>query len=685
GDNGLGVGSGRGGIGAGDVYSATISGTYLAQPNIVIDSHYAVTIIGTNSLVPRANENLGRDFLGIPGTNGPTPEYGGWPQFSISSYNDIGNAGNGPIFYDDRQYQYAANASWVHGRHNVRFGYEWDHQDLNHFDPTSAPGHLTFTGGATAVRMSNNNSSMTSQFNSYATFLLGLVSSANSDQYPFNGNRAVVIMPTYRLYVQDQWQALSNLTVNLGLGWNYFPMGTRSDRGLERYNYQTNQVTICGFALTPRDCGYDVSKKLFSPSIGLAFRPASTWVIRTGFALNYDPETYAYNRDLLTNYPEALSFSLSAPDTYHAATTLAQGLPGITVPDISSGVVRLPSGYSVSSLPQHPVRDYILSWNFTLQKQLPFGFIGQAGYVATRGVKIPQQLNLNVGQVNGGTGSEPFNKLFGTTATIRLLTPVNHTHYDALQSTLSRRFANGVQLNFGYTFSKNTGICCDDLSDGAPAIQLPQYINLNRSLEPTDRPHNFNASTVWELPFGKGKPWINRGRILPAIAGGWQLSGLFVRYSGLPFSVTSSSTSLNAPGNTQRADQVKPKVAILGGTGPGQPWFDPLAFAAVNEPRFGTAGFYTLRGPRDSNLDLGLYRAFKVTERIGLQVRADAFNISNTPHFDNPSGLNVSSLQLNPDGTIKNLAGFSTITAVKDVGREGVDQRELRLGVRISF
>jgi hypothetical protein len=683
GDNGPGIGSGRAGTGFGNVYSTTLTGTYIARPNLVIDSHYTVTVIGTNNTVPKLNQNLGLS-LGIPGTNGPTADYGGYPQFSIASFTDFGNAGGsgGPIYYDDRQYAYAANASWVKGRHNVRFGVEIGHQDLNHFDPTTAPGHLSFSNSTTTLNAKG--ASGGNQFNSYASFLLGLVSSAEADRYPYDGQRAVIIMPTYRLFVQDQWQALSNLTVSAGLGWNYFPMGSRTNRGLERYNYDTNVITLCGEAGNPHDCGYDVSKLNFSPSLGLAWRPAKTLVVRSGFSLNFDPETYAYNRDLLTNYPESLSLSVSAPSSWIPATTLAQGIPTINIPDLSAGSVVLPKGFSASSLPQHPRRDYVLSWNFSLQKELGWGFVGQAGYVGTRGVDIPQQLNLNVAQVGGGAASELFNQRFGTTATIRLLTPVNHTHYDALQTQMTRRFAQGLMLRFAYSFSKNTGICCDDLSDGSPAIQLLQYIKLGRSLEPTDRTNNFNTSALYELPFGKGKKWMNRGGIASAVTGGWQMNALLVAYSGSPFSVSGPSTSLNASGNTQRADQVKANVEMPGGTGPGQSWFDPLAFAGVTEVRFGTAGFNTLRGPGTRNLDLSLFRSFRVTERVSMQFRAEAFNLTNTPHFANPNG-NVSGLLLNSDGSIKSLGGYTTITATTGVGREGIDQRALRFGVRVKF
>ena len=104
----------------------------------MIDSYYSATVIATNNDVPKEDQNLGL-ALGIPGTNGPSRPYGGYPQISITGYTDIGNPGNlgGPIYYYDRQYQYAANSSWVHGSHSVRFGFEWDQQDADHFEGPS--------------------------------------------------------------------------------------------------------------------------------------------------------------------------------------------------------------------------------------------------------------------------------------------------------------------------------------------------------------------------------------------------------------------------------------------------------------------------------------------------------------------------------------------------------------------
>jgi hypothetical protein len=138
------------------------------------------------------------------------------------------------------------------------------------------------------------------------------------------------------------------------------------------------------------------------------------------------------------------------------------------------------------------------------------------------------------------------------------------------------------------------------------------------------------------------------------------------------------------PGSTQRADLIKPDVEILGNVGPGTSYFDPLAFAPVTEARFGTAGYNILRGPRIVNLDFSLHRQFRPTGSTTLQFRVEAFNLTNTPHFANPAA-NVSNLQRNADGSIRNLGGFSSITSTANTGRDGIDERLFRIGVRFGF
>ena len=134
----------------------------------------------------------------------------------------------------------------------------------------------------------------------------------------------------------------------------------------------------------------------------------------------------------------------------------------------------------------------------------------------------------------------------------------------------------------------------------------------------------------------------------------------------------------NAPGNAQTADQVKPAVEQLGGIGRNVPFFDPLAFRAITDVRYGTSGRDILRGPGVVNADISLFRTFPVTERLSLQFRAESFNVTNTPHFNNP-GTNVSNMRLNTDGTISNLGNFMSVTSAR------ADERNFRFALRLSF
>jgi hypothetical protein len=297
--------------------------------------------------------------------------------------------------------------------------------------------------------------------------------------------------------------------------------------------------------------------------------------------------------------------------------------------------------------------------------------------VATRQVDQLGFLELNWSPIGGGQPGRQLNRAFGRTAQTRLVAPIGDTKYDALQARLDRRFANGFQIGVSYTLSKSTGIAGAPDSDNTPRIMIPDYYYLNTALSAFDRTHNLQITNLTELPFGPGRRWLNGHGVLPAIAGGWQINNLLSFYSGTPFDITASGTSLNAPESSQRADQVKSHVDILGGIGTGNAYFDPLAFKPVTEARFGTAPWSAVRGPGYANWDFGLFREIALPRKKTLQIRVEAFNVLNTAHFNNPGG-NVSNLQLNPDGTVRNLNGFAEVTSA-------YGERQVRLGTRLGW
>jgi hypothetical protein len=245
-------------------------------------------------------------------------------------------------------------------------------------------------------------------------------------------------------------------------------------------------------------------------------------------------------------------------------------------------------------------------------------------------------------------------------------------NYNALQARLDRR-AGGLTMTWAYTYSKAIDYQ-DNSTEGTWYFWLPSQMNRQRAVAGFDRTQNLQVAAVWELPFGKSKPYLNSGGIAGAVLGGWQVNAVFSSFTGLPFTVTASGASLNAPFNNQLADQVKESVDIPGGIGAGHPFFDTTAFRAVTEQRFGNTGRNTMRGPGAVNLNAGVFRAFKFGERWALQLRGEAMNLTNTPHFGNPSGSITSS----SFGMITSTAGSASSLATDDA-------RLLRVGVRISF
>ena len=167
--------------------------------------------------------------------------------------------------------------------------------------------------------------------------------------------------------------------------------------------------------------------------------------------------------------------------------------------------------------------------------------------------------------IGAGNAGRPLNR-FGRTATTTFLTPTGTGQYNSLQTRLERRFARGVQFNASYVWAKTIGPV--DNSDSSPSIKALDYFDLNRVVRSFDRTHTMHLSTIW-APVGKGRKWATSGAS-SWILGGWQLNNIVSLMTGTPFTVSASGNSLNLPGSSQQADQVKPEVQILGGAGRGQ-------------------------------------------------------------------------------------------------------------------
>jgi hypothetical protein len=664
-------GSGAPASGTGEVLAqlATLAVTHTFSPTFLMDAIVGFNRMAVENLDHDHGVNFGSDVLGIPGTNGPDPRQGGKPRFSISGYSTLGQPDSWmPKILFDNSFTYTANFNWIKSSHDLRFGLDISREQQNHWHPEigfGPRGGFTFSGGVTSL----SGGAAPGQFNSYGAYLLGLPQSLGKSLQVFDPFATREWRHGY--YIRDRWQATPNLTVTLGLRYEYYPIMTRVRVGIERYDPVTNQVLIGRMGDVPDNAGIESGGGNFSPRVGIAYRLGSKTVIRTGYGISTDP--YLISTYYLDPYPGSISSDFQGANSFQPFAPIEQGIPLFEGPDISSGQVDIPSFVTTKTIdPGSYNRGYVQSYNLTVERQLPWQLVGSIGYVGTSTVRQLGQLNINAGQTPGlGLAGRPLNTLFGRNANTSAYRNFLSSNYNSLQASLDRRFTNGLGMKIAYTFGK--AINFTDDSSGSLTFNALSDLSRNRSIASYDRTHTLRLAFMGELPFGAGKPWANESRVARAVLGGWQVNGIFSAYSGLPFTVAASAASLNSPGNSQTADQVKSEVTKLGGIGPGQPYFDPAAFAPIRDARFGSTGRNLLRGPGVVNLDASLFRNFVISERFRLQFRAESFNLTNTPKFANPSA-NVSSGNFM---VITSTAGDST-------NLEG-QARGFRFGLRLAF
>jgi outer membrane receptor protein involved in Fe transport len=665
--------------------------TYTITPTILLDTTLGFTRQRLGAQGPDLGTNYGLEVLNIPGTNGPSVTQSGMPAFQFNGWSNLGNANTGsPFIFRDNQYVANANLGWNRGAHNLRFGFDYMNQQINHFQPQggtfqTARGTFTFDGNATALQ----NGAAANRFNSWAAFLLGLPSRAGKVEQLRDPNSLRI--PIMAWYAQDQWQVTRKLTMNLGVRWEYYPFPTRDWGGVSRFDPSDGLVYIGGAGNTPLDTGVDNGKGQLVPRFGLAYRLDNKTVIRAGYGMSVDPRTFvefrnAFPINFAWEIPQATLGGVTNP--YIPVTTLRLGLQPDRYRqpvDLTQGTIRLQGGTGTVTVPGESRRKYVQSWNFVLQREFRSGLVGQAGYIGTRATGQMANVALNAAAPGTGTAGRALYQKFGLTADINSIEPYKTATYDALQTQLVQRWS-ASQIGVVYTWSKAINYADNDAN---PRIQWQPAANLNRGLASYDRTHNFQTYWVVDSPFGGSGAWATSG-LSSKLLGGWQLSGILSAMSGFPLTIVqNNANNLNAPSSGQVPDQVRSEVAIRGGVGPGQPWFDTSAFAAVNIPagqpqRFGNAGRNNVRGPGFFNTDLGLFRTIDVTERVHMQVRAEALNVFNHPNF-------ALGLQWDGNTNVSDPSQFGIINytvggnGASGNSGKGTGERQFRFGLRFFF
>ena len=651
------------------VYSLTAGQTWTLRPTLLLDTTFGFARQKQDVLGPDFNAgNFGLDVLRIPGTNDQgigDQRYSGYPEFQ-TGLSTVGNRdGWNPIFRDERTYSLAANLSKVAGRHDIRGGYSVNFLFLDHWQPETNNPRGRFQFAANATRLNGPGAQSSTIYNTYAAFMMGLVSTASkSVQNEMMSGREW----QHALYIRDRWNVNPRLTLDLGLRWEYYPIMQRTDgRGLERLDLDTLEVILGGRGGNPKNVGLDAGLDNFAPRLGGIYRLNDDTVLRSGYGITYNAMGWARPMRGDRNYPVTIFASFTQPQQFMWYGRLDQGIPLITGPDQSSGRVPLPnSAGMMTPEPGNVDRGLVQTWNVAFERRLPFDTTVDIAYVGAKGSGGYGWVDLNLPSTyGGGAQSRPYFISHGRQLSIDSWGQRLETRYNSLQVALNKPFTHGLMFKGAYTLSKSMN---ESDNDGRTGLtwEHPLEQHRNWALAGFDRTHNLQLGFAYQLPWqtvdGYGR------NVAKLLINDWQINGVFAAFSGTPFTVTADGTSLNTPGVTQTADLVG-DFNVLGNIGSAGKWFDTAAFGQPTGVRIGDTGRNQFRGPSAWSLDLSLFRVFPIGGTRKLEARVQANNILNHPVFGNPSSGITS-------GTFGQITGL---------GANAYIERQIQLGLRFTF
>ena len=490
-----------------------------------------------------------------------------------------------------------------------------------------------FTFNASGTGSPAESASTNSLANSMASFLLDWPSAVSRDLKVFD-NPGTKHWASF-WYIQDKWQARSNVTVDLGLRWEYYQplVGLEGKGALANYDPEIHSIRVAGYG--DQDNAINVKKnfKNFSPRTGVSWRLSQVSVVRAGYGestIPFPDNRYAFNYPVKQNYVGA------SPNVFQRAGSMAAGFPAPALLDIpDTGIVPV-AGTALQNATLDVIspdlhEGTLQSWNVAYQRQLPYLLTAEAAYVGNRGVDIVMDVNTNASMVyNSGNNGRPYFARFNRQGENRTRTNDNKTTYHGLQMKIDRRWRNGLLLTNSYTYSRAMNYV-----DENGGIGTPIDFALSWARAGFNRTHNWVSTGVYELPWGPNKRWLNEG-LLASIIGGWQVSGIYTAQSGAPLTIGGNAL-LNTPGNTGFIN-LNGDNKVLGGLGPGNLYFDPTVYSL---PAAGAQGNMSRNsgpeGPGFWQLDGSLFKRFAVGGGRYAEFRVDAYNVTNSVRWGNPN------------------------------------------------
>ena len=606
----------------------TLNDIWTVSPAVVNEARLGFNRIHITFLA--ANTGNAADY----GINSGVTAAIGLPQIAVSGAFTFGGIGGFPQGRGDMVQVFSDTVSWIKGNHAFKFGGEARRQNSDNFSYT--PG--TFTFASTAAFLADQATSFTANVSNRSNRTYGNALSG---------------------FATDTWKVRPNITLSLGLRYDWFGTPTEAQNRFVVFDPTTVTLQNVGMAGAP-DRVHDQNLK-FQPRVGIIWDPFhGKTVIRSAYAVMSDQPTLGLVTGLASNPPYAFPVSFS---------------PTAAVPFVTFANAYSAAGGSVSPTSiAHNYKDaYVQEWNFNIQQQFKDNLSFKLGYFGTKGTHLNMARNYNQ-FING---VRPFAKVSASSpidpgvalSNIIVYEGVGNSNYNALFVEAHKRYAKGLQFNASYTFSKSI----DYNSRNVQGLTVQDSYNLrgDRGLSDFDARNRFVIDGIYELPF-KGNRLVQ----------GWQVSLIDSVQSGNPINFRLSNTSFAG------AAVLRPNV-----TGPVQIGFTPATNGSatsvtyIQNPSvfinqgttpgttlgFGNLGRNTVIGPGFANLDFALTKKTKLNERVGLEIRAEAFDLLNQTNFTQPvSTIGSSTLGLITGGT-------------RFPAGDGGTSRQLQLVMKLTF
>jgi len=538
------------------------------------------------------------------------------PSIAPAGYQGIGDS---PGFDPTQQeYQVTDNVTVVKGKHILSFGADFRRFNINDLQLTATSYNFN--------TLQTSNGTNTSTGNSFASLLLGLSSQYTADT---NTGRFYERSNYFGVYGQDAYKVNRNLTLDLGLRYDVEQNPNELDYNGSNFDLASGQI------ITMRQLGTNRIQHTqwgnFGPRVGFTWNPFNKGtVVRGSYGIFYMPltgrATSAYNR-----FPKDQPFTLQTSN-YTAAVVLSR-TPAIT---------PSANGYNLSQQndDQNAHVPYFQQVSFDVQQQLPWRFVAQVGYTNSVARHLWENVQYNqipIAAVQAAGGGTQSMRPYPNFANIGYFLESQSTSYNALLAQVQRRFENGLMLQAAFTWSKFIDVNDDNFSGLLPQDQY--NLKAERGLSLANIPTRFVISSLYDLPFGKGRKYVQHG-VLSGIIGGWEAGGIFSVQSG-------QQTWIKAANNTSGTFSQMMRPNLTGS--PFLPnsqrtlghWFNTGAFTAPALLTFGSSSKTpNIQGPMWYNLDFNIHRdiPMPITESTRVELRGECFDCANHPNFMPPNG-----------------------------------------------